>query len=299
MALLPCLDTQHRLVRANGADYPVAHRCGKCKACRISYREEWVGRLILESLAHPSTAFVTLTYSPENLPVTASVSVREAQLWQKRLRQLISDNLRFFTVGEYGEKFGRPHYHALVFGMPPYLGEPIELQKSWPAGFVKQSQFTVSRARYVAKYTMKALESRKSYSDGRVSEFAIMSLRPALGHIFTAKVVAQIQDSIRTRGRSRFVDDQGRLMVNSLPNCFRHNGRLYPISRRAKLAVADAFHAEPSSQSNQSVRAMRLNETAHWNALEIAKVRYGNDVCFEVMQDYRKLWSSINRSKAA
>jgi hypothetical protein len=64
---------------------------------------------------HDRSAFLTLTYADKMLPADRSISVKHWQLFAKRLRKEVGP-FRFYHVGEYGEKKGRPHYHAMIFG---------------------------------------------------------------------------------------------------------------------------------------------------------------------------------------
>ena len=107
----------------------MAYGCGQCIACRNKKRKEWTSRIILEAMAHGDAAFVTLTYNDENLPKYGTLVPEHAKDWQKRIRyyakERINADLRFFTVGEYGEQTQRPHYHAIVFGLPIVTGTSV------------------------------------------------------------------------------------------------------------------------------------------------------------------------------
>ena len=62
--------------------------CGKCFYCRRKYILMWSLRLQHELITYDNKAvFVTLTYDNENLPPDKSVSVRDVQLFVKRLRK--------------------------------------------------------------------------------------------------------------------------------------------------------------------------------------------------------------------
>lgn len=92
--------------------------CGKCPHCRKQRANEWATRLLHESFSHDKSAFVTLTYDDRYAP--ASVSKRALQLFFKRLRKRLPDReIKYYACGEYGEKTGRPHYHAIIFGIEP------------------------------------------------------------------------------------------------------------------------------------------------------------------------------------
>lgn len=94
-----------------GLEWP----CGKCLECRGAYVRQMTTRGLHELQTAGPSSFVTLTYDREHLPVDQCVSVREMQLFIKRLRKAGFD-VRYLLCGEYGEKDGRPHYHAILFG---------------------------------------------------------------------------------------------------------------------------------------------------------------------------------------
>ena len=90
--------------------------CGQCIGCRLERSRQWAVRCIHEAQLHKDNCFITLTYNDEHLPSPPSLSVRDFQLFMKRLRKRFGKGIRFFHCGEYGEKYGRPHYHACLFG---------------------------------------------------------------------------------------------------------------------------------------------------------------------------------------
>lgn len=89
-------------------------RCGQCTPCLIRRKQQWVGRLRFENQSHVSSRFLTLTYrdAPDTLDVT------DLQLFAKRYRYHYGKT-RFFAVGEYGGRSGRPHWHVISFGIAP------------------------------------------------------------------------------------------------------------------------------------------------------------------------------------
>lgn len=93
--------------------------CGQCLPCRFNKRRLWTNRLLLELRSHGDAAFVTLTYSDDFLPKNKSLDPKQLKLWMKRLNKLAGGGLRYYNVGEYGDQTQRPHYHALIFGLPP------------------------------------------------------------------------------------------------------------------------------------------------------------------------------------
>lgn len=173
-----------------------AFGCGQCMPCRLNRRRIWTHRIMLESVQYTDNAFVTLTYSDDNLPADGSVNPVHTQKWLKRLRKAFPARLRFFLVGEYGDASERPHYHAALFNYPACVyGQstyslrrvsccaPCDLiQKTWGLGHVYLGQLTSDSAGYMAGYvTKKMTSSGDDRLKGRKPEFSRMSLRPGIG----------------------------------------------------------------------------------------------------------------------
>lgn len=100
-----------------GANLPLPFPCGKCLACREQSAKTWRLRCELEAMVEPNFAFVTLTYSNENLPFFGSLQPSHLSSYLKRLRKSLDYPIRFFACGEYGTKRKRPHYHLIIFGL--------------------------------------------------------------------------------------------------------------------------------------------------------------------------------------
>lgn len=160
--------------------------CGKCGACRHNRRAMWSYRLEQEQHDSLNAWFITLTYSDENLVFgnvgdgPAILVKRDLQKFLKRLRyyQDKADwphKFRYYAVGEYGSKFGRPHYHIIGFNLAPSL-LPL-LRRIWPQGFADFSPVRGGALHYVAKFHVNA----DCDSDGRPAEFATMSRNPGIG----------------------------------------------------------------------------------------------------------------------
>lgn len=131
----------------------------------------WAARIQSEAKFHAANCFITLTYDNEHLPDDYCVSVREHQLFMKKLREEIDQKVRFYMCGEYGDKGRRPHYHYCLFGYDfpdrrPWKqnkrGEwwyTSELLKSiWGKGHVIVADLTFESAAYTARYVTKKLK---------------------------------------------------------------------------------------------------------------------------------------------
>lgn len=181
--------------------------CGQCIGCRLEKSRQWAVRMMHEAQLHERNSFVTLTYSPEELPSYGSLRKEDFQKFMKRLRREIEPRkVRFFHCGEYGEAFSRPHYHACLFGVD-FGGDRFEhtvrdsvpvwrsptLERLWPYGFSEIGQLTYGSARYVARYVHKkiggsAAGDHYSVVDAETGEvvqlepeYATMSRRPGIG----------------------------------------------------------------------------------------------------------------------
>lgn len=195
---MSCLDPQPCWRRSNGpgvtfsfseafVDLPMSVPCGKCVGCRKDRVSSWAMRILHEYQTSDSGAFITLTYSDDNLPSDGNLVLRDFQLFLKRLRKdNIGTKIKYFHCGEYGSKYGRPHYHAILFGIDfldrvvfsqtpngPLYTSPY-LERVWRKGFVTLADVTPKSAAYVAGYVLKKFCTDLN-EDGRVSEYHTVS----------------------------------------------------------------------------------------------------------------------------
>lgn len=190
--------------------------CGKCYACKMKYAKDWTMRLMLEKECYSDDEcwFATLTYNDVELPRVQSANSlgeciekpslrpKDMQDFFKRVRSNFSP-VRVFYCGEYGSLRGRPHYHAVIFGLRlpdakvskiSKSGEPLfrseSLEKCWCRidgdnekhllGFVELGKVTDRSCAYVAQYCMKKAKSKTT--DPYIEpEFIRMSRRPGIG----------------------------------------------------------------------------------------------------------------------
>lgn len=178
--------------------------CGQCLGCRLERQRSWATRIEHEAALHDENCFLTLTYDDAHLPADRSLSKRDLQLFLKRLRKA-HGRIRYFAAGEYGGRYGRPHYHLCLFGYDPsdkrylttrkghkvYLADSVS--RAWPLGLHEVGALTSASARYVAGYVLKKVRNAPGRStvdvvdsnSGEVfavaPEFATMSRRPGIG----------------------------------------------------------------------------------------------------------------------
>lgn len=227
--------------------------CGQCMPCRINKRRVWTTRLTLELYQHREAAFVTLTYAPEHLPADGSVSKRELQLFMKRLRFAVAPaELRFFGVGEYGERTGRAHYHVLLYGIGADSSSVI--QAAWPFGHIHVGSVTKESCGYCAGYVTKKLTIKGDPRlQGREPEFCLMSRKPGIG----AKAAEQIgEQMVRTSGAAQWINREG-----DVPKVARMENGMWPLGRYmvGKVRLACGFENEnsPPARHAQYVAEMQ------------------------------------------
>lgn len=160
--------------------------CGKCAACLTNRANQWTFRLEkeLENSENPCY-FVTLTYDDDHLPWTdlsPTVCRRDVQLFFKRLRKVVSSRLRYFLTSEYGEEFGRPHYHMILFN---FDSDPVNIERAWQNGFVRFGSVTAASIRYVTKYFVTPQEVIPS---GSLKPFSLSSKGLGLSYLTPSMV---------------------------------------------------------------------------------------------------------------
>lgn len=234
----------------------VPRPCGQCMPCRVNARRVWTYRIMLESMCHDNNSFLTLTYDDENLPFRGSLDPRHLQLFWKSLRKSMSSlRLRYFAVGEYGEKSERPHYHAAVFGLSPSSISVV--QESWKKGFASLGTLTPESAQYIAGYVTKKMTSRDDPRlFGRYPEFSRQSNRPGIAYE-AAKKIADVVRS--TGGYSEFGD---------VPSSIKIGGRSVPLGRyirRKMREICFGSSASPIQAKISFERQMQDLLVSSWN----------------------------------
>lgn len=208
------------IIFAEKAGYrPIEIRCGQCIGCRLDRSRQWAIRCMHEAQLHADSVFITLTYDDDHLPVDHSLRYVDFQLFMKRLRfhfRSERQRIRFFMCGEYGDHFGRPHYHACLFGcffadrvLFKRLASGSNLYTSdvlsslWPLGHSSIGDVTFESAAYVARYCVKKVtgvgaDEHYKFCDEngeffwRQPEFAHMSLKPGIGAKWFEKYHAEV-----------------------------------------------------------------------------------------------------------
>ena len=202
----PMLAYRSREVNANGkrpitfnprdaySDLTVTLPCGQCIGCRLERSRQWAMRCVHEASQHEDNVFITLTFDQQNLDPSGSLQKADFQKFMKRLRRSTGIKIRYFHCGEYGEKFGRPHHHACLFGIDfpdkklvkvingNNLYESEELRNNWKLGNHTIGDVTFESAAYVARYITKKItgDQAEAHYQGKEPEYVTMSRRPGI-----------------------------------------------------------------------------------------------------------------------
>lgn len=263
--------------------------CGSCIGCKLERARQWAVRCMHEASLYERNAFITLTFNDDNIPDGESLEYRPFQLFMKRLRKRFpKEKIRFFMCGEYGEKYGRPHYHACLFNFDfddrVYLktspsGSKIYtsaiLSSLWTnrrgdsLGFTTVGDVNFNSAGYVARYVVKKSlgygeDEKYEYFDqetGEVllkeKEFTRMSLKPGIGRGFYEKWKTDIfpQDSCIVNGKET-KPPKYYYRILAKEDGFMHDDIAYLRERRAKASIEE--DQERRNLAKEAVMEARL-----------------------------------------
>lgn len=221
--------------------------CGQCIGCRLERSRQWAIRCVHEASLYENNCFITLTYDDNHLPSDGSLRKEDFQKFMKRLRkrfkgikpipktiQKVPDvtflhyPIRYYMCGEYGEKYKRPHYHALLFNFDfkdKYFwceqnGEKLyrsaALEELWPFGHCLIGSVTFQSAAYVARYIMDKVTGDNAslhyavicpYTgeilSERLPEYNSMSRRPGIAKLWFDRFKSDVypKDEVIVRGK--------------------------------------------------------------------------------------------------
>lgn len=209
--------------------------CGQCTGCRLERSRQWAIRCMNEAQLHDNNCFITLTFDEPSLQARdnpMSLDKSEFQRFMKRMRKEFDYRglkLRYYMCGEYGDRFKRPHYHAILFGVdfPDKVLEKVDngnryyssqmLRDLWPFGHHMITDVTFDTCAYVARYIMKKALGKDAWKNyfqyldedtgelvgHRIPEYTTMSRRSGIGKAWLDKYLQDVypKDKIFMRGR--------------------------------------------------------------------------------------------------
>lgn len=263
--------------------------CGQCIGCRVRRAQDWTIRVMHEASMHERSCVVGLTYGRDRLPPDGSLCHRDFQLFMKRLRFKFGPT-RFFMCGEYGPRGGRPHYHAVLFGVD-FRSDWVPAGKSssgfvyyssqalsdlWGLGRVSVQPLCRETAGYVAQYILKkrlGYDADDYYTtvdpdSGEIRklkhEYSCMSRRPGIGGTAYARwrsdlfpndfAVLDGKERPVPRSYSRLAKKDSEVDWDSIEHARQVRGRAsWPDSTPERLAVRERVAL---ARANLNVRSL-------------------------------------------
>jgi hypothetical protein len=227
---------------------------------------------MLETVQHKDNAFVTLTYDQESLPEDGSVNPKHLSSFLKKLRIKLEregheNPIRYYGVGEYGDRDQRPHYHLALFGYEncwrghTHFGRKngccvqcTRLTDTWRKGGVYVGSLTRESAAYIAGYVTKKLtDPDDERLGGRHPEFARMSRKPGIG----GDAAHDIASTLLTHN------------IKYVPHCLRVEGQKVPLGPYLKDKVRE--------YTGLPYAPMEANEEVQ----ELSKAIYSDDQAYK------------------
>ena len=156
--------------------------CGDCFCCRANKAKEWTIRNVFESRKYDNNIFLTLTYDEKNCPTFLSKAhlINFIKLLRTHLVRYkhYKEKIKYFACGEYGGKFGRPHYHLIIYNLAlddcvcisdnnyvsPLIGS------CWKYGIHSIGFINEKSISYVSGYTQKKINKTLSSSERKKLE---------------------------------------------------------------------------------------------------------------------------------
>lgn len=229
--------------------------CGKCYSCVMRRLSGWHFRLSNELKVSRSSHFLTLTYDSDYVPISDSgcltLQKRDLQLFIKRLRKSLSllvrgTLLKYYAIGEYGFRFERPHYHAIIFNATPELiyQEWRDVGTGSPLGQVHCGEVTDESIGYVVGYTQKSFY--KDWDDeNRQPPFACMSKHLGINYLTPAAYKWHKADL----DNRMYIPQDGKKLP--MPRYFKN--LIYSETERKRLAHLSSITAETFLQERADV----------------------------------------------
>lgn len=195
--------------------------CGDCWRCNRNWLNDYIGRSMCEASVSEVCCTVSMTYAPRDDLADKMLTPRHFQLFMKLLRNA-GHKVRYLVAGEYGDLYGRSHFHVILFFkklvplIDPETGEyrgviprykddypegttqadapfcreiPHKRMvhiREWPHGHIKVDWSASEKSvRYVCKYIRSPDKANSWYS---------LSKKPALGAEFFARKAAKARE---------------------------------------------------------------------------------------------------------
>lgn len=185
--------------------------------------------------------------------------------WLKRLRKAIYPNkIRYFLVGEYGDSSQRPHYHVALFGYPSCIhGRSMYkvnknccrncdlIRDTWQKGNVDLGTLQRESASYLCGYVTKKMTNKNdSRLNGRIPEFATMSLKPGIG----ALAMNNVAESLTTDFGCDLIDE-----IGDVPSTLLQGKKNFPLGRYLKMKLRERLGFEETNTPKEILKDLSFD----------------------------------------
>jgi hypothetical protein len=197
---------------------------------------------------------LTLTFEEEpEVPNYAPMQMFLDRLRAHQRRKSNFSPIRYLAVGEFGERYGRFHFHALVFNWMD-LDPEETLTRLWRNGHCHVGEVSQASIRYTARYTLEFLgKDEQPHPRGR-------SQRPPLGE--------PVMTSLGQKARRNHPD--GSLEI---PTTIRWNGKTWPVDTAMQIAWMEGYDPSRIVKDAAGTRSLeRSTVLAHSRYQETLKL---------------------------
>lgn len=194
-------------IHVNGRDFSVpCNHCIQCRITKISQIEFLCNKeLLYQYSLGRGASFVTLTYDDNHIPINSlgynTLVKSDVQKFLKRFRRSLDyhNQLSPFKVlysGEYGDSFGRCHYHLAFLGVDDSQCR-YWIPRIWSYGLSDIGVLTSGGLRYIVKYLSKSdnNSSIRSYYDSIGIELPFIQKSVKMGRFWIDNNLENIVDS--------------------------------------------------------------------------------------------------------
>lgn len=255
-------------------DSGVTVPCGKCHPCKSKRVSGWSFRLLKEAEVSSSAFFVTLTYDNDHCPTTdngfMTLKKSDIQGFFKVLRRANKEKLKYYVAGEYGGKYGRPHYHIILFNatLESLIGKAyanmhrmgvLDLDGKqqydcnyWDKGHITVGKLSPASAGYTLKYVSKETNVGVHKRDDRLPEFSLMSKKMGANYVSQAMKEWHLSDILNRM----YVQVDERLKIG-MPRYYKK--KIYTDWQR--LRISGAVHEKRVEEFNKKSAKQKLIDT--------------------------------------
>jgi hypothetical protein len=202
-----------------------------------------------------------MTLDPEDL----------TKFWKKLRKYNKKLKIKYYAAGEYGEKYYRPHYHAIVFNIEDYNS----IGKAWELGSIDIGTVSGSSIAYTCKYIDKKQRIPLHKDDDRIPEFSRMSR--GLGKNYITKQIIKYHKNDLSRN---YVTNLAGIRI-PMPRYYRN--RIYDQFEQARQRsiMEKAFEEQREKQYKEYLKYYGKNDMFTFEAYQESMILGKNKAFYQ------------------